>query len=144
MPIDDAERERRRRLMNAHVGAENAHDIQAIMATFAENTVNRFDSTVFASHDEIAQGHRSFGMDATQPGAIENLYFTVDKEYFTEREVIVRGHMQGKHVGNLSGVAPPTNAEITMHFFTVYRFDADDKVAFERVVMNLSPLAKPE
>lgn len=59
-------------------------------------------------------------------------------------EIIIKGRLRGKHVGNLSGVAPPTNAEISMPFFTVYRFDANDKIDYERVVMNLSPLGKPE
>ena len=144
MPIDDAERERRSRLMEMHIGAENAHDLDAIMATFADDPENRFDSTIFSGRDAIAQGHVSIGMSDATPGALENLRVVIDQEYFTKDEIIVRGRLLGKHVRNLSGVAPPTNAEISMAFFTVYRFDANDKVDYERVVMNLSPLGKPE
>ena len=34
MPIDDAERERRRALLHAHYDVENDHDLDRIMATF--------------------------------------------------------------------------------------------------------------
>jgi hypothetical protein len=144
MSIDEAERERRRRLMATHLDAENAHDLAAIMATFSANPENRFDSTNFYGLEAIARGHESIGMSDATPGALENLRVVIDKEYFTEKGIIVRGRLQGKHVRNLSGVAPPTNAEISMPFYTEYRFDADDKVSYERVVMNLSPLGKPE
>ena len=88
MPIDDTEPERRRRLMSVHVEAENARDLTAIMARFADNTENRFDSTVFVGRDEIAQGHVSIGMSDATPGALENLRVVVDQEYFNE----VRNH----------------------------------------------------
>ena len=35
MPIDDAERERRRVLLHAHYEVENDHDLDRIMATFS-------------------------------------------------------------------------------------------------------------
>jgi len=34
MPVDDAERERRRALHLAHLDAENANDVDAVMSTF--------------------------------------------------------------------------------------------------------------
>ncbi|GAA1797337.1 hypothetical protein GCM10009682_18690 [Luedemannella flava] len=50
------------------------------------------------------------------------------------------GRLTGRHSGEFLGLAP-TDHEVELPFVAFYRFDADDKPASERVVMNLGPLA---
>ena len=142
MPIDQAERERRRRLLKAHIDAENAHDAPAIVKTFADDGVMIFNSSTFKGHQSILPALEGFGM-SKEPGSLANLQVLIDREHFTEDEIIIEGRVVGKHVG-FFGPLPPTNAEISMPFVTVYRFDSSDKLTYERVVMNVSPMGEPE
>jgi hypothetical protein len=141
MPIDDAERERRRRLMQAHVDAETAHDLPAIMATFAENAELLFNHTSAYGLDAIARGHAAIGF-SNEPGTFENLRGTALREYFTEQEIIIEGLLVGKFVRPFGSV-PPTNTEVQIPFFGVYRFDAAGKLIHERAVLNLGELQTP-
>jgi hypothetical protein len=138
MPIDAAERERRRRLMQAHVDAENAHDLPAIMATFAENAELVFNHTSAYGLDAIARGHASIGF-SNEPGIFENLRGMLIKEYFTEQEIVVEGLLVGKFVRPF-GSFPPTNIEVRVPFINAYRFDAAGKLVHERAVLNLGAL----
>ena len=44
MPIDAKERQRRRALVKAHYAAENDHDLDRIMNTFADDGVMHYNS----------------------------------------------------------------------------------------------------
>jgi hypothetical protein len=143
MPVDDAEKERRRRLQKAHSDAEIAGDLAAVMATFSEDPENTFNSQVFIGHAAIAQAHAGFGFDRQTPGSLENIVAVVESEFFTDEEIVIMGYLEGDHVGPV-GMLPPTNSRIRLRFTNAYRFDAADKLVSERVVMNLAPFSIPD
>ena len=136
---DQVERERRRRLLKAHLDAENAHDLTAIMGTFAQNAEMTFNSIAYRDPESIARAHAMFGWAGD--GALENARVFVDSETFTEEEIVIEGRVVGKHVRPLVGF-PPTHNEVTLHYATVYRFDTSDKLVSERIVMNLGPIGE--
>jgi hypothetical protein len=143
MAIDQAERERRRKLLQAHLETENAHDLAAIMETFSNDAEMVFNLDSFKGQEAIARAHAGFGMSGSHAGAIEGLRVLADKEYFTDDEIIIEGRVVGRHVRDFAGL-PPSNAEISLPFITVYRFDSAGKLASERVVMNFAAFGKPE
>jgi hypothetical protein len=141
MPIDDAERDRRRRLVQVHIDAENAHDLPAIMATFADDAENVFNSARFVGLAAIADIHVRGGF-TSEPGAFEGLHSEVVREYFTDEEIILEGFFVGKFVRPLNSV-PPTGKDVRAPFVCAYRFNAAGKLVHERVVMNFGELGDP-
>jgi len=138
MPIDEAERNRHRALLHAHYAAENDHDLDAILETFSADGVMLYNRQPFPGDEMIRGAHTYLGMAAT-PGAIGGLRAHIDAEHFTDEEVVVEGRLTGKHSGEFLGFAP-TDRDVELPFVAFYRFDANDKLSSERVVMNLGPL----
>ncbi len=138
MPIDKAERERRRALVGAHLAAETRHDLDVVMSTFAVNTEMIYNRDSFRDHDAIRNAHIYIGMSSIA-GAISGLEVVTDAESFTDDDIVIEGRLCGKHVGEFRGYEP-TDREVELPFVTFYRFDQDDKLASERVVMDLDAL----
>ena len=138
MPIDDEERKRRHALLQAHVRAENEHDLERVMATFSKDAVMLYNRQQFPSDETIRWSHGYIGMTAA-PVAFRGLLTTVDAEHFTDDEIVVEGRLTGKHSSEFLGF-PPTEREIELPYVAFYRFDGDGKLVSERVVMNLGPL----
>jgi hypothetical protein len=141
MPVDEAERNRRRTLMWVHLDAENAHDLTAIMATFSPDAETFFNATAFRTLDAIAAAHAGFGFSGDSPGAIEGLRVFVDKEHFTDEDIVIEGRVEGKFARALGAVAP-TNADLSLPFIGSYRFNAAGKLIRESTVMNLVDFGK--
>jgi steroid delta-isomerase-like uncharacterized protein len=137
MTVDDKERERRRGLLIAHLEAEGAGDLSKVLATFAKNAEMIYNHQVFSDHDHIRQAHAYMGF--SREGAIAELGAVVERESFTDDEIVIEGKMVGVHRSEFQGF-PGTNQPMELPFVTFYRFDADGKLASERVVMNLGPL----
>ncbi|MGH7894431.1 MAG: nuclear transport factor 2 family protein [Candidatus Binatia bacterium] len=138
MSIENTERERRRALVHAHMKAENAHDLDGIMHTFSDGGEMLYNRQSFLG-EGIRQAHAYFGMSAAR-GAFGGLRVVPDHEHFTADEIVVEGRMCGKHIGEFLGFAA-TNRDVELPYVAFYRFDADGKLASERVVMNLGPLS---
>src|SRR5262245_57661376 len=138
MPIDERERERRRNLVRAHYKAENNHDLEGIMKTFAPDCVMHYNRREFPSDETIRWAHGYIGMTAA-PGAFSGVVTVVDEEHFTDTETVIEGRLQGKHTSEFLGF-PPTDRDIELPFVAFYRFDESGKLTSERVVMNLGPL----
>jgi hypothetical protein len=139
MPVDERERERRRRLVRAHVDAENAHDIEAIMATFAPYAIGQINGDVSTTPDEIRQGHVLFGL-SPEPGVFSNLQVVHEVEHFSDEEIIYEGHFIGVHTGTAPGYPAPTGKEVILPYVVVYRFDRDGLMVSESARIEFSPL----
>ena len=141
MPVNDAERQRRRDLVRAHLAAETQHDLDIVMSTFAEKTEMIYNRASFTDHDAIRNAHIYIGMSSID-GAISGLEVITDAESFTDDDIVIEGRLCGKHVGEFRGYKP-TQREVELPFVTFYRFDSDGKLASERVVMDLGALHSP-
>ena len=138
MPITDAERQRRRNLVRAHLAAETIHDLDTVMDTFAETTEMIYNRDSFADHDAIRAAHVYIGMSPID-GAISGLEVITDAESFTDDDIVIEGRLCGKRVGEFRGYEP-TQRDVELPFVTFYRFDSNDKLESERVVMDLGAL----
>ena len=83
MPIEEAERTRRRGLLYAHLDAENANDVDAVMGTFAPDAAMTYNTIPFATSDAIRAAHERIGF-ASAPGAFQNPRNVIDRESFTD------------------------------------------------------------
>lgn len=139
MPVDEKERERRRRLVRAHVDAENAHDIEAIMASFAPHAIGRMNGDVSTGPEGVRQGHVLFGL-SEEPGIFSDLQVVHEVEHFSDEEIIYEGHFVGVHTGTAPGFPPPTGKEVILPYVVVYRFDCEGLLVSESANVELSSL----
>ena len=138
MTIDTREQERRRALIKEHYDAENDHDLDRIMDTFADDAVMCYNRLRLEDDEAIRGAHILVGMSAS-PGAFSGFRHTIDAEHYTDEETVVEGRMFGKHSNEFLGFAP-TERDVELPFVAFYRFDNNGKLTSERVVMNLGPL----
>ncbi len=138
MPVDAKEKERRRALIEEHYAAENDHDLDRIMDTFADDGVMHYNHLPFEGDEGIRGAHILIGMSAS-PGAFSGLRASIDEEHYTDEEAVVEGRMCGKHSKEFFGFAP-TERDVELPFVAFYRFDNNGKLTSERIVMNLGPL----
>ncbi len=138
MPIETATPEKRPAMLRAHYAAENANDMDRIMATFSADTEMLYNRQPFRDRDGIRAAHEYLGFGAA--GAFRGVQTIADHEHVTADEIVVEGRLCGTHVGEFQGFAP-TQREVELPFVAFYRFDATGRLVSERVVMNLGPLA---
>jgi hypothetical protein len=138
VPIDETERNRRRALLDAHYEAEDAHDLEGIMATFSPKAEMIYNRQPFGDSDAIRWAHGYIGLSAAA-GAFHALRNVRDRIHFTDDEIVVEGRLCARHVGEFLGFAP-TDREIELPFVAFYSFDEHGDLTSERVVMNLGPL----
>ena len=81
MPIDEAERRRRRALIHAHYEAENRCDLDRIMATFAPEGEMLYNRLPFRDDESIRQAHTYIGFAGQ--GAFSGIHNVRDGEHFT-------------------------------------------------------------
>lgn len=141
MPIDERERARRRRLAKAHIDAENAHDLDAIMASFASDAMNVVNNDVSTTSEGIRQVHALFGL-GPEPGILSDLRVVPEHEHFTDEEIVHEGRFRGVHTGSAPGFPPPSGQSIELPYIVVYRFDDNDKLVSERATIDMSPLTR--
>jgi hypothetical protein len=138
MPINQAERDRRRALLKAHIDAENRGDMDAVMRTFSADAVMHYNATPFPTGDAIAAAHAYLGFSQA-PGAFKNPVNVVDRESFTDTDIVVEGRLCAVHQGEFLGFKA-TGRAVELPFTAIYCFGDDGKLTSERVVMNLGPL----
>ncbi len=98
-----------------------------------------FNRIPFTDPQSIRYAHSLLGFSGTD-GAFENIRTYIDREHFTDDEIIVEGRLCGKHVGEFQGFEA-TGRNVELPFVAFYHFDKTDKLISERVAMNLGPLA---
>jgi hypothetical protein len=140
--IDDNERARRRRLLKTHIDAENAHDLDAVMATFSPHAVNSLNEIIATDSETTRQVHALLGFSTT-PGVLSNLRVVPTGEHFTDEEIVHEGQLCAAHTGFAPGFPPPTFREVVLPYVAIYRFDDHDLLVSERIKMDLSPLYAP-
>jgi hypothetical protein len=86
----------------------------------------------------IRAAHEHIGFSRA-PGAFADARNVVDRESFTDLDIVVEGRLCGTHVRAFMGFAP-SGRKVELPFVAFYRFDPDGTLSSERVVMNLGPL----
>ena len=115
-------------IVEEHIRRENAHDLDGIMATFGD----------CAKYEERPWGEEHFdrpgvrGYYAALVSAMPDLAITVERRHVTDCDIVLEVTIRGTHLGAWRGL-PPTGRTIEFPLCAVYTFDADNKLAGERI-----------
>lgn len=127
-PSPEMQNEPRLALVEQHVRGENAHDLPATLATFG-NTASY--------HDEPWGDHR-IGPDAVRQyytelmEALPDLHIEIVQRHASAAGIVLEVIISGTHGGAWRGL-PATGRPVNFPLCGVFTFDADDRLASERI-----------
>ena len=129
MSVMDADRIRRRSaIVEEHIRCENGHDLDAVMATFGRDA--RYDDEPWRDHRVGRDGVRSYYTELLC--AVPDLSIEVTQRHIALESVVVEVIIRGTHRGSWRGL-PATGRRLEFPLCGVYAFDADDRLAGERI-----------
>lgn len=120
-------------LLREHLDAENAHDLERIMATYAPSPVIRLNGTRIEGHDAIRAFHRDFGFGG-DGGSFSEVRVDERARHATSQAIVLEQTLYARHTGTWREV-PPTGRTVSLSVCTVYVF-ADDRLVEERVYLD--------
>jgi steroid delta-isomerase-like uncharacterized protein len=115
-------------IVEQHVRLENDHDLEGVLRTFGEN----------ARYDDEPWGERYTGRDGVRlfyqqlMSALPDLDITVQRRHIAEDAILLEVVIRGTHLGRWRGL-PATGRRLEFPLCGVYTFDADDRLAGERI-----------
>ena len=129
MTLLELERARARTaIVDEHIRCENRHDLDATMATFG--VVARYDDEPWGDHRTGRDGVRAYYTELMR--ALPDLVIEVKHRHVASEGVVVEVTIRGTHLGPWRGL-PATDRRLQFPLCAVYTFDADDKLAGERI-----------
>jgi len=115
-------------LVEEHVRLENAHDLEGILRTFGSTA--RYDDEAWGEHFEGSSGVRSFYEQLM--AALPDLQIDVQRRHLTDDSIVLEVIIRGTHLGPWRGL-PATGRKLEIPLCGVYTFDADDRLAGEKI-----------
>jgi steroid delta-isomerase-like uncharacterized protein len=129
MTLLEAERARARTaIVEEHIRGENRHDLDAMMATFGKDA--RYDDEPWGDHRTGRDGVRSYYTELLR--ALPDLAIEVKDRHVASGSIVLEVTIRGTHLGAWRGL-PATGRPMEFPLCAVYTFDADDKLAGERI-----------
>jgi steroid delta-isomerase-like uncharacterized protein len=115
-------------IVEQHIRFENSHDLEAVLRTFGENA--RYDDEPWGEHYTGRDGVRLFYEQLMK--ALPDLEIAVQRRHIAEDAILVEVAIRGTHLGAWRGL-PATGRRVEFPLCGVYTFDADDRLAGERI-----------
>lgn len=115
-------------LVEQHIRLENEHDLEGVLSTFGDAA--HYDDEAWGEHHEGRGGVRYFYDQLMK--ALPDLQIEVLRRHVTEEAILVEVMIHGTHLGSWRGL-PATGRRIDCPLCGVYTFDADDRLAGERI-----------
>jgi predicted ester cyclase len=137
--LSQIQQQTRARGLDAHIQAENAHDVKAIMQTFAHNGVLVFNGLPLSDHDKIRALHEGLGFG--EQGGFSDLRIEEKQRYISGEAIILEQVVSGTHTGEWQGIAA-TGRKMVVAVCTVYKFDDEGKLISENVYFDTGSLLK--
>jgi steroid delta-isomerase-like uncharacterized protein len=127
----------RLKLVDEHVRHENNHNLEAIMGTFGATA--RYDDEPWDAHHVGRDAVHAFyeGLLRALPGLQIDVLHTHASDTAVVLEVIIRG----QHLGPWRGLSA-TGAQIELPLCGIYTFDADERLAGERIYYDRATLLR--
>lgn len=125
--------------LDEHLRAENRHDVDGIMNTFANNGILIFNGVSIADRDRIRALHEELGFG--EGGGFSDLTIEEKERYVSDRAIILEQVVRGRHTGVWQGV-PATGQKVELAVSTVYKFDEEGKLSSENVYFDTGGLLK--
>jgi predicted ester cyclase len=121
------------RMLEEHLRAENAHDVDGIMDTFSQGAKFTLNGNTYGGHSLIRIAHERFGFG--EGGSFSDLRVEENRRYTSDDAIILEQTVSGKHTGTWDGISA-TGRAIKVSVCTIYTFDADDKLVGENVYFD--------
>ena len=115
-------------IVDEHIACENRHDLDAVMATFGSEA--RYDDEPWADHRSGVDEVRSYYIELMR--ALPDLKIQVTHRHVAFESLIVEVMISGTHLGPWRGL-PATGRRVAFPLCGVYTFDANDRLAGERI-----------
>ncbi len=122
-------RQRREAIVNQHAAAENRHDVEATIATFAQP---RYEVNGVPSDGEEAVRELLRGL----MGGLPDLRAELGKLRHADDAVFGEGLITGTHNGEWAGI-PPTGRHIRIPILAIFEFDGD-RLLCEKVYFDMA------
>jgi hypothetical protein len=119
--------------LRAHLAAENAHDLESIMATYAADPVIELNGQRIEGRNAIHEFHRGFGFGGS--GSFSDVHVAERHRHRAGTAFVLEQTLSGLHTGTWQGLAP-TGRAISVAVCTVYVFDGNGLLAMERVYFD--------
>lgn len=124
-------------ILQQHLDAENAHDLDGIMATYVEHPVIVLNGRALEGQARVRAFHQQFGFAAG--GSFTEVRVDERQRHITDGAVILEQTLRGRHSGEWEQLAP-TGRAFEVAVCTVYRFAPDGLLASEDVYFDRARL----
>jgi steroid delta-isomerase-like uncharacterized protein len=115
-------------VVEQHIRFENEHDLEGVLATFGDSA--RYDDEPWGEHYSGRDGVRQFYGQLMK--ALPDLEIDVQRRHVGEDAIVVEVIIRGTHLGGWRGL-PATGRRVEFPLCGVYTFDADDRLAGEKI-----------
>jgi steroid delta-isomerase-like uncharacterized protein len=115
-------------IVEKHIGLENEHDLEGVLGTFGDAA--RYDDEPWGEHYNGLDGVRQFYKQLMI--ALPDLQIEVKQRHVAEDAVVVEVVIRGTHLGGWRGL-PATGRRVEFPLCGIYTFDADDRLAGEKI-----------
>ncbi len=126
--ISESRQSARIAIVEQHIRLENQHDLEGVLATFG--TAARYDDEPWDEHFTGSDGVRQFYTQLMS--ALPDLEIEVVRRYVAEEAILVEVMIRGTHLGGWRGL-PATGRRVQIPLCGIYTFDADDRLAGEKI-----------
>jgi steroid delta-isomerase-like uncharacterized protein len=111
-----------------HIRLENQHDLEGVVSTFGDTAL--YDDEPWDEHYEGRDGVRQFYKQLMT--ALPDLEIEVRQQHVAQEAILVEVMIRGTHLGAWKGL-PATGQRVELPLCGIYTFDADDRLAGERI-----------
>jgi hypothetical protein len=127
--------------LDAHLAAENEHDLDAIMTTYVADPRVTINGQTFRGLEKVRSFHERFGFGGG--GAFSHIKVEERKRHTSTSGdvVVIEQTLSGIHTGVGQGIQP-TQKGIEVQVCTVYSFSSDAKLSSEDVYFDSTSIYK--
>jgi steroid delta-isomerase-like uncharacterized protein len=125
--------EARLQLVEEHIRAENAHDIDGLMKTFGERPTFVLNGDTFTGQESIRALYEDFGFGGQ--GNFANVQVKVKQRYVSDDAIILEVTLSGEHTNTWQDI-PATGRRVEVPICAIFQFDEDGKLAGEWVYLD--------
>jgi steroid delta-isomerase-like uncharacterized protein len=124
-------------IVEQHIRLENEHDLEGVLRTFGDSP--RYDDEAWSEHYEGQNGVRLFYEQLMK--ALPDLEIDIRRRHVTDDAILVEVAIRGTHLGGWRGL-PATGQRVDFPLCGVYTFDADNRLAGEKIYYDRGTVLK--
>ncbi len=135
--IPNNKRSARIAIVEEHIRLENRHDLEGVLRTFGDTAIYRDEA--WGQHYKDRNGVRLFYEQLMK--ALPDLEIEIQRRHVTDDAILVEVIIRGTHLGPWRGL-PATERRVEFPLCGVYTFDADDRLAGEKIYYDRGTVLK--